>query len=355
MRNPRKIGVLTFHKCINYGSYWQARCLVEGLRRLGHNAVLLDHSSAGVRRAELRCAFQPSLPERTALGLMPKYKAKVRQFLDAFGALPSTGRFPIDEPEQAGRFDAVVVGSDEVWNFCHPWYADLPIFFGQGLRTERLVSYAASFGNHDADRGIRADRAEQLGAFDSLSVRDSNSLDLLEPAVGRKIELVLDPCLQFADRIERPPSTTGPAFGLVYGHGFPEWLQQAARQWSRRTGVPLVSVGYNNDWADEQRIDTGPGEFATLMASARAVVTNFFHGCVFSLLNAKPFVAAPSEYRSNKIRDLTDMLAAPERLVTEAHQSAIDDLLDAPPGTATRERIRDCRHRSQAFLDAALR
>src|SRR5690606_27642994 len=41
-----KIGILTFHRCINYGSYWQARCLIEGLRRMGADAVLLDHDSA---------------------------------------------------------------------------------------------------------------------------------------------------------------------------------------------------------------------------------------------------------------------------------------------------------------------
>jgi hypothetical protein len=353
MHCPRKIGVLTFHKCFNYGSYWQARCLVEGLRRLGHNAVLLDHECPDVARAELRCAFQPSLPQRTALSRMPAYKAKVRRFLDAFQRLPRTRPFPIDEPQRAGRFDAVVVGSDEVWNFCHPWYADRPIFFGEALATERLVSYAASFGNHDAERGIRADRAEQLRDFDALSVRDANSHALLEPAIGRPIEMVLDPCLQFADRIGAEPAT-GAAYALVYGHGFPEWLQRAAREWSERAGVPLVSVGYENAWADEQRIAAGPDEFASLMAGARAVVTNFFHGCVFSLMNGKPFVAAPTEYRSNKIRDLTSLLAAEERLVSAADEGRIGALLDAPPEAATLQRIRDYRDRSQAFLDAAL-
>src|SRR5690349_8232637 len=44
-RSSLKIGVLTFHRCINYGSYWQARCLVDGLRARGHDAVLLDHHS----------------------------------------------------------------------------------------------------------------------------------------------------------------------------------------------------------------------------------------------------------------------------------------------------------------------
>jgi hypothetical protein len=62
----RKIGVLTFHKCINYGSYWQARCLVEGLRREGFDAELIDHQSERVARAEARCALQPVLPMRSA-------------------------------------------------------------------------------------------------------------------------------------------------------------------------------------------------------------------------------------------------------------------------------------------------
>src|SRR5437867_7124074 len=48
----RKVGVLTFHHCINYGSYWQARCLVEGLRARGHDAVILDHRSRRADAAE---------------------------------------------------------------------------------------------------------------------------------------------------------------------------------------------------------------------------------------------------------------------------------------------------------------
>ena len=59
MDGPVKIGVLTFHRCINYGSYWQARCLVEGLSALGHHAELLDHASARVDRTEWRCALRP--------------------------------------------------------------------------------------------------------------------------------------------------------------------------------------------------------------------------------------------------------------------------------------------------------
>jgi hypothetical protein len=355
MRAAKKIGVLTFHKCINYGSYWQARCLVEGLLSAGHDAVLLDHDSPEVNRAEVRCAFQPGLPRRTPAEMLSAYKAKTRLFRKAFRKLPTSDPFPIDRPAEAGEYDAIVVGSDEVWNFRHPWYADRPIFFGEGLRTGRLLSYAASFGNHDANRGIREDRAQQLRTFDAISVRDANSKALVEPALGREVEMVLDPCLQFADGIQVPQAQPAGAYVIVYGHGFPDWLQAAVRRWSKARSVPLISVGYQNDWADEQRIAVGPEEFAALMRGARAAVTNFFHGCVFSLLNDKPFVASRTEYRSNKVRDLLAQLSASERLVDAGSDAAmIGELLDEPPSSATGEAIRDYRHRSQAFLDAAL-
>ena len=90
MASHLRVGVLTFHRCINYGSYWQARCLVEGLRARGHDAVLLDHHDDAVARAEWRCAFQPSLPERSRIEDLPRYKEKGRKFLAAFDALPQS-------------------------------------------------------------------------------------------------------------------------------------------------------------------------------------------------------------------------------------------------------------------------
>ena len=59
-------------------------------------------------------------------------------------------------------------------------------------------------------------------------------------------------------------------------------FQDAVRVFADAVRAPLVSLGYDNDWADEQRIAEGPEAFARAMGAARAVVTNFFHGCVFS-------------------------------------------------------------------------
>jgi hypothetical protein len=349
-----KVGVLTFHKCINYGSYWQARCLVEALRARGHDAELLDHDCECIRRAEVRCALQPKLPERTPPNELKTYAEKTRRFVEAIARLPLSRRFSLHEPQAAREYDAIVVGSDEVWNFRHPWYGSKPIFFGEGLRTGRLVSYAASFGNHSAWQGIHPAWARKLRRFSALSVRDENSWHLVRGGTKREPELVLDPCLLFPGAAKTRPASSGD-YAVVYGHGFPRWLRGLARRWSGRSGMPLVSLGYSNDFADEQRVAIGPVEFARVMSGASAVITNFFHGCVFALLNGKPWATVPSDDRSIKIPDLAAMLGTEHRLVEEQVGGVeFADLLETPIQASVAARVEELRERSNAYLDAAL-
>src|SRR3712207_3631393 len=94
----QQTGVLTFHRCINYGSYWQARSLLEGLRARGHEAELLDHTSRRVAGAEWRCALQPLLPVRSSLRDQARYVLKTLKFILAIAALPKSPRFSLEHP-----------------------------------------------------------------------------------------------------------------------------------------------------------------------------------------------------------------------------------------------------------------
>ena len=352
MTQSQRIGVLTFHRCINYGSYWQARRLVEGLRRRGHDAVVMDHRSGRVDRAEWRCALSPLLPTRSPPGDVPAYAAKARKFFRCFSELPLSTAFHLDEPPRTEAFGTVVVGSDEVWNLRHPWYAGCGLFFGDGLEAEHVVSYAASFGNHDATDRLEAVWSEKLRRFSAIAVRDENSRRLVEDALQIDPPVVLDPCLQFVDD-GRGLSDGGRV--VIYGHSFAGWFAEAARACAERLGWRLLSLGYRNDWADEQWLDAGPEDFAEAMANARAVITNFFHGCVFALINGKPLLAAPSAYRRNKVVALADALEARAHLVDESTpQRRFLDLLACPPDRRIGERIAALRRSSDAYLDHAL-
>jgi hypothetical protein len=351
-----KIGILTFHRCINYGSYWQARCLADGLRSLGHDAVILDHDSPRINLAEWKCAFRPTLPTPVPPPDRPRYREKIRRFFQAFEMLPLSRRFPIDSPAAMPHFDLVIVGSDEVWNLSHPWYGGYRLFYGDGIRAARLVSYAASFGNHDAPYGLAQDWSDKLKNFQRIAVRDEASKTIVQNATGREPDVVLDPCLQFPlptmASFEEPSQRR---YVAIYGHGFSTAFADAVRRWAKRKQLPLVSIGYRNDWADYQWIDAGPHEFAHFMAGSEAVATNFFHGCVFALRNRKPFVCESSWYRGNKLRNLMTKVGGENHLLTEeAPASTYDTLFDSPLASEITSRIGRLRESSRRYLDDAL-
>lgn len=354
-----KIGVLTFHRCINYGSYWQSRCMVQALQALGHRAVLLDHRSTRASLAEWRCALRPVLPTPVDAADRRLYARKTRKFFSAFRRLPSSRPFPLEHPELMESFDAVVVGSDEVWNFLHPWYGHEQLFFGEGVRAPRLIAYAASFGNYPFENGLPPGPAALLQRFDSLSVRDDNSRSLLSSMLDRHPELVLDPCLQvLPQRLpdeERGRGIAPRRYLAVYGHNFSRWFAERARDWASQQGMPLVSIGYRNDWCDFQWLTAGPDEFARFMARSSAVATNFFHGCVFALRNGRPFLCEESGYRAIKVRDLLALLGARDRLANAQSSAACCDAqLSTAPADGTWERLAALRASSAAYLARAL-
>ena len=351
-----KIGVLTFHRCINYGSYWQARCLVEGLQARGHQAAILDHDSRQIKLAEWQCAFRPVLPTAVPKSDYPLYREKILRFFRAFKALPLSPRFELTHPADMESWDLVVVGSDEVWNLFHPWYGQCPLFYGEGVRARRLISYAASFGNYDAYWGLGQPWAEKLRNFALISVRDENSQTIVTNAIGVKPEIVLDPCLQFAVVPEaRKGSCQDKPYVAVYGHNFSRSFACQMRRWAHLRRLPRISFGYRNDWADEQWIAADPHDFAHFIARAEAVATNFFHGCIFALGHSKPFVCETTPYRSHKIQGLIGKIGGEKHLLTEDSPAAVYSAqLSKPLNPEMLQQIDRLRHSSNAYLSRAL-
>jgi hypothetical protein len=351
-----KIGVLTFHRCINYGSYWQARSLAEGLRFRGHDAVILDHYSPRINIAEWKCAYQPVLPTPVPAADRSLYREKIKGFFRAFESLPLSTRFSLHNPTEMEHYDLVVVGSDEVWNLFHPWYGRHPFFYGEGIRADRLISYAASFGNYDAAWQLEKRWAERLQNFSCISVRDANSQEIVQDALGYLPQMVLDPCLQFTvepeqrdnKKFERP-------YAAVYGHNFSRSFISQIKSWAGERKLPLISIGYRNDWADEQWITADPHDFAHFISHTEALVTNFFHGCVFALRNAKPFVCETSPYRGNKLQGLMAKIGGEKYLLKEDTPADIyKERLNNQLDEVILKKIDRLRQTSNEWLDQAL-
>jgi hypothetical protein len=355
MPDRQKVGVLTFHRCINYGAYWQARCLVEGVRAMGHDAVILDHRSWRVAAREWTWGLWPVSPDFIPPLDYLRYARKEWAFFRAISRLPRSRPFSLERPARMEHYDVVLVGSDEVWSPKHAWYGTCPIFYGEGVRTARLAAYATSFGGHPASEGLDAVRTERLRSFDAISVRDDNSRTIVREAIGRDVPLVLDPCLHFP--ISAAPVHQLPAspYVAVYGYRFSEPFVRSVQAWARTHRLPIISIGYRNDWADRNWLTAGPDEFAHFMAGARAVATNFFHGGVFALRHATPFVCEMLTDRSIKVQDLMASLGALRHLMTrESSMADYDEQLSQPLDAAILRRVDELRAASAAYLEHVL-
>ncbi|MGI8635826.1 MAG: polysaccharide pyruvyl transferase family protein [Segetibacter sp.] len=352
----QKIGILTFHGCINYGSYWQANCLAEGLMARGHLVQILNHYSKQVNIGELKCAYQPVLPSLVPESDYPLYRQKIERFFSSFTKLPLSAPFPLNEPEKMDAYDVVVVGSDEVWNMFHPWYGKNPLFFGDGIKADRLISYAASFGNYPASWGIDSFWADKLRNFDSIAVRDSNSQLIVKNALDFTPYMVLDPCMQFPVKPDyRNLDHLPEKYIAVYGHNFTNEYIREVKKWSVDKKLPLLSIGYRNDWADKQWLTADPHDFAHFISGAQAVSTNFFHGCVFSLINKKPFVCEATPYRTLKVNGLMEKLGGENHLVnSDTTTSVYNTCLSEPINIDISMKMDQLRRQSNQYLAEAL-
>lgn len=307
---------------------------------------LLDYRSRRADQLERACALRPVLPTPVPTGDLPLYFMKAVRLGAALRRLPRSHPFDLHNPSASPECEAAVIGSDEVWNFAHPMYPGMHLFFGKGLRSGRLLSYAASVGGYTGE--IPDWAAKELGRFHAISVRDESSRSVIGRALGRSVPVVPDPCLQFPPDV-RPAAFSKPTL-VVYGHNFDPVFASAVQDHAIRNGLPIVSVGYRNAWAHRQWITASPREFAGAIRAAACVATNFFHGCIFSLLAKKPFVAELSPYRSTKVADLLSRLGCTQRA---ASGDAVHIALDNAPDTSVYERLKTWRSIGDAYLEAA--
>jgi len=253
-------------------------------------------------------------------------------------------------------YDMIVVGSDEVWNLFHAWYGKCPLFFGDGLRAETIIAYAASFGNYPVAWGLGEEWANRLYNFDAISVRSENAQLNVKNATGIDPEIVLDPCLQFQMNFnKRSYKNLQEPYIAVYGHNFSDSFIERTKDFSIATKTRTISIGYRNDWADENWLVADPHDFANFMEGAQAVATNFFHGCIFSLRNEKPFVCEITPYRSQKIEGLMHLVGAETHLVREG--SGVEDFyngMSEPLQGRIIQKLNDLRETSNEYLDSAL-
>lgn len=309
------IGILTFHFSDNYGAALQAYALRRWLTERGHRASFIDYRPAHIERGGRLCV--PTSPAKLKADLKVVYLAvssflhqhfghrgqreKFVRFREHFLGIP-TDAAPTDNGASlaaAQAYDLIVAGSDQIWSPSQHFGFDPNYFlaFAQSFRA-RKISYAASFGRDRVSSDEAAQLPELLHNFDAISVREASGVTLVERTTGQRPANVPDPTLllnSYAELTDPAPSEHGTdPYLFCYGLRSPDNIRQTAELVARQLGCPILSPhNPHRRWVEiGQTVHPDPAEWVALIKNARFVVTNSFHGTVFSLLFKKPFIVA---------------------------------------------------------------
>ncbi|MCB1772202.1 MAG: polysaccharide pyruvyl transferase family protein [Gammaproteobacteria bacterium] len=317
----KKIGIVSFPRYFNYGTYLQLFAMQQMVARLGFEPEIIDYDpyNDSGRKPDaspgaggfLRGTVLRSVASRT-LSYLRSYRRtgsrdvdyrqerniRFAQFLS--GSLRLGRKTYFDEAQlQADRPScaAFIVGSDQVW---HPTahHEDSTYYLGFAERHQR-IAYAPSFGVSEIPPGSRDWIRQRLLEIPHLSVRETAGAAVIGELTGRQVPVVLDPVFlveprDWAEFGESVGRRLGP-YLLCYFLESDSYMRDRALAIARSLGLRPVMVPVHPRDTESAESDfeylsgVGPREFVDLVRQAAFVCTDSFHGTAFSILFNRPF------------------------------------------------------------------
>lgn len=312
-----RIGIITFQWLNNYGTVLQAYALQTALKRLGYASSIVPITCTYL------CGWRRFLA-KTPKGLLMKFNQflwergnRRRNTYNTFrhrnfdrGAVkPLSFR---DMMKASLPFDALVWGSDNIWG---PWCVSLDdapmsgVFYGDDINHKRKIAYAASTGaflDLHPDYLTVLKRIKAAG-FERIGLREAANVKVFE-ANGIHAMHVPDPSLLLTDedwaKVEQTETLPNTPYVLGYELGHEGTI-------SVRKGCAAVAAGEKlavrmpypkSYWRDRQvACYPTPFEWIALIRHARYVVTDSFHGVMFSLIFKRPFVYISGRDESGRL------------------------------------------------------
>jgi hypothetical protein len=296
-----KIGILTFHLGPNYGGYHQAFSLADTVRGLGHEVEIINYKNR-VHWKEHQ--FKPWVYRRP-LKLWHDFR-KNQAFNRAYSRFTLSPFSTDPKMVDWNAYDAIIVGSDIVWNCESHVLGRDPVYFGQFpvAYRGRLIAYAPSTGYVKPDYAAPSWVAEGLKRFHAISVRDRITQKFVENQTGRQYPLVADPTwLVNSDMSDsnKFPKRTARNYLLVYSFPLQGEMTQSIRSFAKANGLMTVAVGYYQNWVDRNWPDVDVFEWIHLFRQAAYVVTGTFHGTLFSLREQARFCVLSNPAIDHKV------------------------------------------------------
>lgn len=337
-----RIGILTIPLNINYGGVLQAYALQTVLERMGHEVKVI-HTVPHLKEPNiweyLYRYYQKKVLGRKLFVKKEKWHNQVdsivRRNTDAFierhiHCYTVSSLREIKESD----FDAFVVGSDQIWRqkyFVESWGDDETnafLGFAEEWDIQRLA-YAPSFGTDEWEfsENYSSDISRLIKKFNAVSVREKSGVELCKKYLNVKALHLLDPTMlldeddynSFVDGFQTSCEDNSLfCYILDDSKEKQELIHSVA---SAKNLIPCqMNLSVSSIYTDISRCRPVPSlEYFLLgIQNAKFVVTDSFHGCVFSILFRKPFVAIANTQRgSSRMESLLQMFGLENHLISD--------------------------------------
>jgi len=369
-----RVGILTFSEENNFGAMLQAYALQQTVLELGHDVEIIRYTKNYNLYRRFKFVYG-LMKQRGLITLFNKIKSPCfsLQYLreiywvfismaPRFLPIPVADyryerfrrqyyhRSPIcmtssDLRENTKRYDAIIVGSDQVWN------GEYTVGRGHGLvyfldfATElllRRISYAASAGSRAQCENMPLHINHLLNQFAFLSVRDNLTGEMVANWCGRSdYSVVCDPTyLHSFDEFsaELPPKYPT---RYILAYSVPASILSSAREAlkiiKQKMKIPVVAIiataHTDVEWvnADIKIRTASPVDFVNLFRHASYILTDSFHGTILAIKNRVPFSTCvdPKGFSAPRIIDMLERFGLADRIVHDVDSArSIDTVID---------------------------
>jgi polysaccharide pyruvyl transferase WcaK-like protein len=369
-----KIGILTLPVSENYGGILQAVALYRLLNAKGHNVVLIYKQNKQVLWKKLVTSVIVKMPFHDFKGLKNKSKVNKerkerkefhRPFIEneIFGISKNLyTKKDLTGFVKKENIDAVIVGSDQVWRKQYindKYYKSYFLDFVDGGKAKK-IAYGASFGkDHWEGENDNKDISKLLEDFSAVSVRESSGVDICKNTFNYdKAVHVLDPTMIIGKEFFKNEIISKYNEQNTHKSGLVTYVLDEAKE--KKEIIEFVQK--NNDLENvhhlkgfnNSKVTYSVPHWLASFANADAVVTDSFHGLIFSIIFEKEFVVIANHNRGlDRFISLLSMLGLQDRLVFDAKDLDNRDL-DRINYSRVNKILEDEKKRSLDFLMGAL-
>lgn len=333
-----KCGILTFSFAYNYGALLQAASLKNFLKKQGHQTDLICYAPKHLLEGYSLNPFAGKWSVKSVVYNFLRFPFRFFQYkrFDEFiWSLHNEKKVFCDIETLYNvekKYDALIVGSDQVWNDSITRKSDeyyLPIQKKNVLK----ISYAASFGKKRLSAFQEGCSIKYLSDFSSLSLREEDGMKNLLELTGKDVKIVMDPVFlsdeqDWIQLSEKSKLKLKEKYILFYSLSSDLKLVELANKISDDLKIEVVSIhptARKSRVKGKQLFNVGPYEFLELVKNAEIVCTDSFHATAFSVIFKKKFAHVVKQNNESRVESLLCRLKAYSCLY---EKSSLENIID---------------------------